>query len=204
MSKKRNGLIGWVRGVSVRSKLFFAAGVVLLIVVGVAAWLFFGGQSSQDEKSTSIVGSTNGDQRWSNYKNRLERGAELRKLASGALASGDTQTVASIYDDAVDDEQSIPDKIELRLDQAKLLYSKGLHDEAIRVAKDAEGLSDDKYQVADYLSRVFERRKDYDQAARYYTLAGTWVQSPTNQLGFTKQYYDSKAARAQDLAEASS
>lgn len=201
MSHKQNGLIGWVKSVRVRSLLLIGMIVVLLLAIGAAAWWFFGGGATHDKKSTSIIGAANGDQRWSNYKNRLERGAELRKLASGALASGDTKTVASIYDDAVNDEQSIPDKIELRLDQAKLLYGKGLHDEAIAVMKDAENLSDDKYQVADYLSRIYERRKEYDQAARYYTLAGAWAQSPTNQLGFTKQYYDDKAKRVQELAE---
>lgn len=197
MSQKQNSLSEKVKGVHVRLLLLIGAAIILLV----AAWWFFGGGAAQDKKSTSIIGAANGDQRWSNYKNRLERGAELRKLASGALASGDTKTVASIYDDAVNDERSIPDKIELRLEQAKLLYGKGLHDEAIAVMKDAENLSEDKYQVADYLSRVYERRKDYDQAARYYTLAGAWVQSPTNQLGFTKQYYDDKAKRAQELAE---
>lgn len=201
MSKKQNGLVGRVWGAIVRRKLLFAAGLIVLLLLSGGLWLVFGGASDEDATTTS---NKNGEQRWSTYKDKLERGAELRKLANAALTNGDTETVGNIYDEAVTAQADSSEKVTLRLEQAKLLYGKGLHDEAITVAKDAERLSEDQYQVADWLSRVFERRKDYDQAARYYTLAAKWVDSPTNQLGFTKQYYEEEATRVQALAKGAS
>lgn len=202
MSKQGRNL-GWVRSMILRKRILFAIGVVIIAVVA-ATWWFVSQRTPQSQISKTVTESVNGDQRWSNYKDRLERGAELRKLANQALASGDARTVGSIYDEAVDAELNVPDKVELRLDQAKLLYGKGLHDEAITVAKSAEALGDDQYMIADWLSRIYERRKEYDEAARYYALASRWVQSPTNQLGFTKQHYDKQVERVQGLAKEAS
>ena len=81
-----------------------------------------------------------------------------------------------------------------------MLYAAGKYKEAIDVAKEAEPLSDDKYLIADWLSRLYEDQRQFKEASEYYTLAGKWATSKMNKTRLNKAYYDRQAARVLALA----
>jgi hypothetical protein len=91
-------------------------------------------------------------------------------------------------------------KIKLAIDQSRLFYYAAKVDDAIRVAKDAENLGDDKFLIAFWLARVYEDQKQYKLAADYYMLAGKWATSDTNKTKLKKEYFDTQAARTNTLA----
>ncbi len=133
-------------------------------------------------------------------KNTENRQKDARGASADAIASGNDQKAANIYEQAIAAEPDPARKVQLAIDHSKLLYLKGKFDEALEVAKQAEGYSDDKYLVYDWLARLYAGDKQYAQAASYYEKAGSLVNSPTNIGKYTKSYYDRNAANMRSLA----
>lgn len=128
-----------------------------------------------------------------------ERDAAIREDASQAAQNGDTEGVIKAYESAIDSEEETARKVQLYIDQSEVFYDVGGVENAIESAKKAETLTDDKYLIADWLSRVYEDQGRYQLAAEYYKLAGEWADSPTNKTGLDKAYYDAQAARVAGL-----
>jgi tetratricopeptide (TPR) repeat protein len=126
---------------------------------------------------------------------------EVRTSAEAAVSKGNVDQANKIYADAIAREADAVRKIELYLDQSGVFYAAGQYKEAFAAAKKAESLTDDKFLVADWLSRLYEDQKDYKDAASYYRLAGTWATSPQNKTALTKAYYDAQAAQMDKLAQ---
>ena len=119
--------------------------------------------------------------------------------AKAALQKGNITGAKQVYADAIKSETSTTRKIQIYIDESGLLYESGNVKEAISAAKSAEVLTEDKFLVADWLSRIYEDQKNYELAAEYYTLAGKWATSPTNLTGLDKKYYDDNASRVMAL-----
>ena len=119
--------------------------------------------------------------------------------AKAALQKGNITGAKQVYADAIKSETSTTQKIQIYIDESGLLYESGNVKEAISAAKSAEVLTEDKFLVADWLSRIYEDQKNYELAAEYYTLAGKWATSPTNLTGLDKKYYDDNASRVMAL-----
>lgn len=170
-----------------------AAGVVILLGIVLAVVLVFLQPKPADEKTNK--------QETANeiYLKQAKQDIDVRDDAQKALSRGDTNKAEDIYGDAIKAEPDPVRKVKLSIDQSKVLYGAGKYNEAIAVAKHAEVLTEDKFLVADWLSRVYEAREQYAEAANYYSLAGKWASSETNTLGRTKAYYDNQAARVSAL-----
>ena len=82
--------------------------------------------------------------------------------ASKAAEEGDTTEVKKQYRTLIDAESDIERKTVMMIDWSGVLYAAGYHQEAIAVAKEAESLNEDRFLVADWLSRVYEYEKKYD------------------------------------------
>lgn len=123
-----------------------------------------------------------------------EQDGQVRDQARQAVAAGDLSKTDQIYQTAINSETTTIRKIQLLIDESGVLYESGKYTDAVQTAKKAETLSDDKYLVADWLSRLYEDRHEYSLAAEYYRLASKWANSPMNKTGLTKSYYDDKAA----------
>ncbi len=196
---KQKKRLQWMADWSRRKKIIVGsvvAGVFLFVAMSLGAYIFINQKAHVETEESG----DNSARRWEEYKKQREQESAVMTDAQEALARGETDKVDSIYEDAVKAEADTVRKIKLMIDQSKLLYGSGKQDEAIRVAKSAESLSEDKYIVAVWLARVYENRKEYKQAAEYYTLAGEWAQSTTNVSKLDKVYYDSQAVRVSALA----
>lgn len=128
-----------------------------------------------------------------------EKDGKLRDSAAAEAVKGDISKVGQLYAQAISAESDTVRKIQLYVDQSGVLYAAGRYTEAFEAAKQAEGLSNDKFLAADWLSRIYEDRKDYLNAAKYYRLAGQWADSTQNQTGITKAMYDKEADRVTKL-----
>ncbi len=123
------------------------------------------------------------------------------RTAGDAMRSGNEGQAGDIYEKEIDAETDPTKKVELAIDHSSMLYGAGKHDRALDVATEAEAYSEDKYLIADWLGRLYEARKMYGEARKYYELALKHVESPTNNNGYTKKHYDKKIA-AMTAAEA--
>ena len=130
---------------------------------------------------------------------QAESDKEIYDDAKAALQKGNITGAKQVYADAIKSETSTTQKIQIYIDESGLLYESGNVKEAISAAKSAEVLTEDKFLVADWLSRIYEDQKNYELAAEYYTLAGKWATSPTNLTGLDKKYYDDNASRVMAL-----
>lgn len=131
---------------------------------------------------------------------QAQKDGNLRDNAEAEVKKGDTTKAAQLYSTAIADETDAVRKVQLYIDQSGVLYAAGKYPEAFTAAKQAETLTQDKFLVADWLSRLYEDQKDYKDAAAYYILAGQWATSPENKTALTKAYYDAQAARMDQLA----
>jgi tetratricopeptide (TPR) repeat protein len=125
------------------------------------------------------------------------------KAAQSATNSGDSSKAGDIYEQAIEDEPDPTKKVELAISHSRMLRLAGKFDEAVEVAKRAESYSDDKFLIIDWLAQLHEKGKQYEEAAAYYKQAGTFADSPTNVGRYTKQFYDSEAARMEEMAKKS-
>lgn len=129
----------------------------------------------------------------------ISRSQTAQSAALDALKAGSDKDAMKIYENAVSVESEPVAKVKLASEQAKLLLAAGKQDAAIAVLKEAINYNNDKYRVYDQLARTYERVKLYAAAADYYQKAGQLVDSPTNIGGYTKQFYEIRAAEMQVL-----
>lgn len=196
MSKKRKKRLLNIN-LPERAKLVIAAsaGVALVVIVFVTVVALL-----NQPRSSEDVGLT-ADQIATRDKNvqQAKRDGAIRADALAAIKEGDAAEAEEVYAKAIASEEDTARKVQLYIDQSGVLYDAGNVKEAIAVAKRAEALTNDKYLIADWLSRLYEDQKKYKLAAEYYALAGEWATSETNRTSLDKEYYDSQAARVTAL-----
>lgn len=198
-SKKYDRLKEQLRDLSPQTKrVLIIGGVLLLIIVVSCVLLLIASQKQVDFDS----GLTNEQKaiRDANVKQTQREGA-IRDSAADAIEKGDSTKATDVYTEAIKSEKDVTKKIQLYIDQSGVLYAAGKHKQAISVAQEAETVSDDKYLVADWLSRLYEDQKEYKLAADYYKMAGKWATSKTNKTRLNQAYYDRQAVRVLALAE---
>lgn len=117
-----------------------------------------------------------------------------------AVESGNGDKADEIYKAALAAETDPTKKVKLAINQSTTLYMGGKYDEAVKVALEAEGFSEDKYLISDWLARLYNYGKRYSEAATYYAKAGSLVGSPTNAGSYPKKYYDDKVTSMKALA----
>lgn len=127
------------------------------------------------------------------------RSQTAQSAVLNALKAGSDKDAAKIYENAVSAESNPAAKVQLAAEQARLLLATGKQDQAITVLKDAESYNNDKYQIYDQLARTYEQVKLYAAAADYYQKASKLVNSPTNIGGYSKQFYEVRAAQMRAL-----
>lgn len=137
------------------------------------------------------------------FKNKTstERKKEAVNVAQDATNAGDSKKGSEIYEQAIAAEPDPEKKVDLAVNQSRMLVNAGKIDEAIEVAKKAESLNQDKFVATDWLARLHERAKRYEEAAKYYEQAGALADSPTNKGKYSKKFYDREAARVKALAK---
>ena len=190
MSKKNSKR--WFK-LSFRAKVLIVVIAVVFIVADISGLLFVG-LNQQYESEGSEVTSTEVAERDKNIA-QVKRVGEIRDSAVAAIRSGNIAKANKAYASAIASESDVAYKTELYSDQSQTLYYTGNVDEAIKIALQAVAALEDKYLLADWLGRMYEDQKQYANAAHYYTLAGKWVTSPTNEALFDKAYYDAQVAR---------
>ena len=129
------------------------------------------------------------------------RKKDAMKAAQSAASSGDSSKAVSIYDQAIADEPDPGKKIELAINQSRMLNLAGKFDEAVDVAKKAESYNEDKFVITDWLAQLHERGKRYEEAAQYYEKVVTMADSPTNIGKYSKTFYEKEATRVRALAK---
>lgn len=168
-----------------------------LIVVGILVMVLI--SLNQGNSGDPAITSDQKAKREANVK-RSQRDSAVLDEATDAIEEGNTEKVNEVYATAIESEEDTARKIKLAIDQSRLFYYAAKVDDAIRVAKDAENLGDDKFLIAFWLARVYEDQKQYKLAADYYMLAGKWATSDTNKTKLKKEYFDTQAARTNTLA----
>lgn len=136
-------------------------------------------------------------------KTTQNRQRDAMNTSADAIESGNDKKAANIYEQAIAAEPDPARKVQLAIDHSRLLYLQGKFDEALTIAKEAEGYSDDKYLISDWLARLYAGGKRYSEAANYYEKAASLAGSSTNTGGYTKKYYERQAASMRALAEKS-
>ncbi len=195
MSKKRR--YRKLRGFINQYKKPVLIGVVALVVFGilvtVAALL------SQNNSEDGSVYTQQEIEDRDARKAESERYGALINSANDALDKGDTSGADKVYEEAIESEQDVVRKILLYKDQSQVLYNNGKFQQAIDIMKEADKLSEDKFIVADWLSRLYEDQKNYKQAEKYYRLAAEWADSETNTAKISKEYLEKQADRVAKL-----
>ncbi len=186
---------------SFRVKVILA--VALAVIVAMGLLILVVAIMNQKQPSTEPNITESQKARRDARVKQAQRDGVILDTAKKAIEQGDPTKAQEVYKTAIDSETDTARKVSLSLDQAGLLYDVGKVDDAIKIAKQAEVLSDDKFLVADWLSRLYEDQRQYGVAAQYYTLAGQWAKSLTNKTAQKKSYYDSQAARVSALVKKS-
>ena len=130
-----------------------------------------------------------------------ERKKEARNVAIQAVESGDITEADGVYKQALDAEPDGAKKVELAIDYSRTLSNGDQKDKAIKVAKDAESYSSDKYRIMDWQARLHAKLGKFDEAKKYYEEAAKLVDSPTNLGKYSKQYYELRAEEMKTRAE---
>lgn len=118
------------------------------------------------------------------------RQKDARATTTDAIESGNGDEAEAVYKQAITAEPDGTKKVAIAIDYSRLLADKKLYDHALEVAKSAEAYSDDQYQISDWLSRLYVRMGRTSDAIAASEKAAGLVDSPTNEGGYTKQYYD--------------
>lgn len=124
---------------------------------------------------------------------------KLRQAAGKEIASKNAAAADKLYQDAIAAAATQERKAQLYIDLSAVYYGQGLYDQAFAAANKANDVNPDKYLLADWLSRLYEDRKDYPNAVKYYRLAGEWASSSQNKTGIPKATYNSEAERVSKL-----
>lgn len=196
MSKKHKKIRKLSLAISYRTKVIVVI-TSALIVVGILVMVLVG--LNKGNAGDPDITSDQKAKREANVK-RSQRDSAVLDEATDAIEEGNTEKVNEVYATAIESEEDTARKIKLAIDQSRLFYYAAKVDDAIRVAKDAENLGDDKFLIAFWLARVYEDQKQYKLAADYYMLAGKWATSDTNKTKLKKEYFDTQAARTNTLA----
>jgi tetratricopeptide (TPR) repeat protein len=203
MPEEHRGLWTRIFQLPFRVKVAAIFGIVVVIAIVATLLSIFVLHFGQQKDSAASLGiperpkvSSNGQ---TTSAQLAQYDSQVYTIAAQALEQSDTEKVAAIYQLVVNTETTTTRKVQLLLDEADMLYTRGHASDAIKIAQDADKLSDDKFLVADWFSRIYEDQKQYAQAAKYYTLAGKWASSSTNVKQFPKSYYDEQAARVTKL-----
>ncbi len=197
-NKKKRGLIAV--NLSARTKVIIAAVVAVLVVLGIVIAILVVLANKTKQADSTVQAPLTAEQK------RQAREQEAKDLlviiveAQSAMERGDSNKVAAIYDAELKQTNDVTRKIRLLVDESRVYVYGGKYDKAVKAAKDAEALSSDKYLAAEQLAKIYESNKQFALAAQYYTLTGQSVGSENNLGGFTKDYYDKKAAAAKQLA----
>jgi tetratricopeptide (TPR) repeat protein len=202
MQRKIKRLKKRLRNMSRRTKLYIAlgaAGAVLLVLIGILLVIINSQPPENSDPSDLNITAKQKADRDARVKQSKRDGA-LYASAEQAIEEGNIAKADEVYKQAINNEEDASRKVQLAIDQSRVLYAASKYDEAIKVAKAAEGLSSDKYLIADWLSKIYEDQQQYTLAAQYYTLAGEWATSPTNKSHLKKSYYDGEAQRVTLLA----
>lgn len=196
MNKRYTQLREWVRAHKIR----VICGVFFLVITGIVAAVIYSYVSQPQLPAALVEGSIVEDKAKADSNVAREKAdGKLRDESASAIASGDAQKVAQLYDEAVKRESDTARKIQLYVDQSAVLYEAGRFDDAVAVVKQSEALSTDRFLTADWLSRLYEDHKDYTTAAEYYRVAAEWAHSDTNRTGITKQQFEAEAKRVEIL-----
>lgn len=196
MSKKHKKFRKLSLALSYRTKVVIAI-TAGLIVVGILVVVLIG--LNQGNTGDLDITADQKAKREANVK-RSQRDSAVLDEATDAIEEGNAEKANEVYEAAIESEEDTARKVKLAIDQSRLFYYAGKVDEAIRVAKEAENLGDDKFLIAFWLARVYEDQKQYKLAADYYVLAGKWATSDTNKTKLKKEYFDTQASRTSTLA----
>lgn len=198
MSEKHTSLRS--RLSSKQKKGIIALAVVLVLGCGVAGVVYY--FMPKETIPASEASDRPSDEDIATSKANVEQSVsdgELRQEAFDNVNNKNTDAAGKSYERAIAAETSQERKTTLAIDLSGVYYAAGEYDKAFAAMKDVEASNPDKFLVADWLSRLYEDRKDYQQAARYYRLAGEWASSSQNKTGLSKAFYDSEAARVSKI-----
>jgi tetratricopeptide (TPR) repeat protein len=122
-----------------------------------------------------------------------------RDEATQAIKDNNFEDAEKLYAEAIEAAATAERKTQLYVDLSAVYYAEGRYEEAFAAAKKADDINSDKFLMADWLSRLYEDRKEYKEAANYYKLAGEWADSNQNKTNLTKTYYNGEAERVMRL-----
>ncbi len=182
----------------VRTKVIVMVALLFAVVIGILIYFVVATNKEAQDPNDVFLTAAQKAKRDANVKQAQREGA-VRDRAEEAVAAGDVNKASEIYRNAIQTEADTTKKIQLYIDQSGVLYAGGKHEQAIAVAREAEALADDKFLVADWLSRIYEDQRQYSKAVEYYTLAAKWASSPTNKAKFKEAYYKAQADRVSAL-----
>jgi len=190
-------------GHSSRKKMKVAITLVVLLFVGIAAYFLVPIITRQIDIANKGYDVQEIRQNFEK-QDSSERNAQATADARDALNDGNDQRAADVYEQAVAAEPDPVKKIKLAKNQSLMLYNLHKYDEAEAVAKAAESYSSDKFYISDWLGRLYEGLSRYSDAEKYYQRAADLANSPTNDTGFDKVYYQAKVVKMKSLAGKSS
>lgn len=195
MNKKTKQFNLWLK--EYKKAITICVSLVVVLGAGVFGALYYfniiGGTSEGGQPESQEVVQARVEQ--------SKKDGKLRDEAASAAKAGDTAKSAEVYKQAVEAEPNVERKVQLQLDQSGVLYAAGKYDEAIAAAKVADAFSEDKFLLADWLSRLYEARQNYPEAIKYYKIAGDWAKSGSNKTGISKEQFYAEAVRVQTLVK---
>ena len=195
MSKKHKKRFSRLSAVPLRVKVWVIAGVLGVVSIVALVWyLIVINQPQQLDEIDDLLSASQKIQRDARVE-QAQRDEALLEKAGDAIKNGDTEAAEDVYKNAIASEKEAERKVQLAIDQARLLYSAGKVADANRVSKEAESYGSDQFLIAEWSSRMYEDQKKYVIAAEYYSLAAKWADSETNKLRYDAQYYKTQAAR---------
>lgn len=168
--------------------------VVVILILGSASML---AKTLIDNRN-----KTQAEVRHQAFVSEVGKDNNLRKKANEQLAKNKNSNLDDVYMSEISKEPVAAQKVKLYLNQSSVLYTAAKYDEAIASAKKAETLQSDKFLVADWLSRIYEDRKDYKNAETYYKLAAVWASSMQNSTALDKSHFEQEAERVATLGKA--
>ncbi len=192
MSTASKQSLGW-KNIQRKWIIFAGIGAVVLVGAGICAAVVL------SRPIETVAGSVEDDAVAEARLAQVGVDGKLQDESAAALKKGNTAEAAQAYGMAIAQETDVTRKVQLLVDQSAVYYAANRYDEAITIAKQAEVLGEDKFVVADWLSRAYEDQGRYNEAARYYRLAGEWAASPQNQTGLKRQHFETEAARVETL-----
>lgn len=188
-------MVASLHRLTTRGKIITVMVLVLIIaVIMIGVWLV-----RQYEQATAADNAAKQIRQNFAAKSTDDRKTDAITEATKDMTIGKTAEAMSLYDQIIAVEPDPTNKVKLAVDEAGLLYGQKAYDQAIQVGIKAESYSPDKYLVDNLLGNLYMATKQYDQAITYYTAAGNLVDSPTNNTGFTKVYYDQRVQALQAL-----